>query len=802
MSEENKNTIEHKENVINRSAVKVAIKVISSMWKRNQKIIWIDLAATSALSIFVSGYLTQIGQVAVHKIRRVTLGGILTSAFTDTFILTILFFIVLNVFMYRLASALYKETVVDEDRNYNASLHGSKGTAHKMTPAEAEQRFQMGDYSEIKDLILGASIDNISKMYALKFRNGGFNRNMLILGPPGEGKTTCYLVQFIFQIIRMEQSAIVTDPKGELYRMAAATARANGYVVKMLNFKPEFLLHSDTANYMSVVGRKTYVAQSFSKTVIDNTNDGKIADFWTDSEFNLFIGCCLIISTNNLGLPKTLGGVYRLLNTNSVDSFEELCSTLSERHPAMPFINTFMNGDKTVKGNTYAGLQIRLSSIANPIVQKLVDTDDIDFTLPGKQKCLYFIGSDDSDSSMDYLVALFITLICQQLKSYADKQPTGHLPIRTTLIFEELASIGRIPDFVKKLATFRGRWIDIISVIQNLPQLQKMYPENEWESIISCCYTKIVMGANDNTTSEYWSKYAGTQTVEEVSKRYTEHVGDILKIHPEYNVTEQYAERNLYNPDEIMNLDPDNVLVFLSKSRPIEMRKAHYSTHPMCKEMRTWNPSEHLPAWIKTLPKSELREFEVAGERYRLESTEDIVLCTEDDYKEPWTPKKEEALQKYIKEYAKQKKNGTAKKNQQQNKPVESTIRTANADIAADVIVNNIGSDIASEFFGSTKTADKGDRQRQVPVKSENSASTTNNSGMKKDAVNNDLPLSAVEMDISEDSKDADDFEIDMPDDSSIPSIDMDFSDDGIETTELDFSGLFDEATKFTKLSE
>ena len=66
------------------------------------------------------------------------------------------------------------------------------------------------------------------------------------------------------QTIRRRESLIITDPKGELYRETAALAKAHGYVVKILNFRPKDTLHTDTCNYMSVLGGSQFKAQSFA----------------------------------------------------------------------------------------------------------------------------------------------------------------------------------------------------------------------------------------------------------------------------------------------------------------------------------------------------------------------------------------------------------------------------------------------------------------------------------------------------------------------------------------------------------
>ena len=255
---------------------------------------------------------------------------------------------------------------------------------------------------------------------------------------------------------------------------------------------------------------------------------------------------------------------------------------------------------------------------------------------------------------MSYLVALFITLLCNALVSLADSTDEGYLPVRVTLLLDELANIGRIPDYTEKLSTFRGRHIDIISILQDLGQLQKMYPDNEWDTILNDCHVKIVLRANNKTTSDYFSDLSGPQTIEDKGKRYIEKAGQLIKAHTEYQITESHSERPLYTPHEIRTLDKKCVLVFVSGENCIKMQKIDYSNHPMCKELRKWPATKHAPKWILDMPESERIEFGVYNEKYRREYFDDIELCTEEDFKHPWTPEDQERLKKYIEEYAKE----------------------------------------------------------------------------------------------------------------------------------------------------
>ena len=59
----------------------------------------------------------------------------------------------------------------------------------------------------------------------------------ITIGPTGCGKTRAANKLLLYSIINMKDSAIVNDPKGELYEATADLAHENGYDVKVLNLR-------------------------------------------------------------------------------------------------------------------------------------------------------------------------------------------------------------------------------------------------------------------------------------------------------------------------------------------------------------------------------------------------------------------------------------------------------------------------------------------------------------------------------------------------------------------------------------
>lgn len=82
------------------------------------------------------------------------------------------------------------------------------------------------------------------------------NRNILLLGRPGTGKSRYYFIPNILQ--RLEGSFVVTDPKGELLQNTGYALRQAGYTIKVLNLYEMWKSnHYNPFNYLKFVNKDT-----------------------------------------------------------------------------------------------------------------------------------------------------------------------------------------------------------------------------------------------------------------------------------------------------------------------------------------------------------------------------------------------------------------------------------------------------------------------------------------------------------------------------------------------------------------
>ena len=203
----------------------------------------------------------------------------------------------------------------------------------------------------------------------------------------------------------------------------------------------------------------------------------------------------------------------------------------------------------------------------------------------------------DQDSTYDVLAATLVSMTFIKTVRFADSQPDrmGIVPIE--FILDEMPSIGEIPDMGKKLATARSRDIGVTMIFQNLPQMQKRYPQTDWENLLSGCDYRIMLGCNDTTTSNYFSELTGVSTIEVSTERKTLGTVRLTDYTPQYAESKGEGQRPVMFEDEVRRMDDSQLLLIVRGKKPIRLKKFGYYNHTEALNFRQVKTSEIVPPW-------------------------------------------------------------------------------------------------------------------------------------------------------------------------------------------------------------
>lgn len=253
-----------------------------------------------------------IAKVFVGEWNAGLLRGLVLALTTGYGIVTALVFacaITFIIIRFSVNNADLNATKEVDDRGVATSMAGTYGTARWMNETEAKKVYEVGPVENVTGTILGQFTQDGEEVIALPFEPTG-NRNLILIGPPGSGKSFGYVRTAVFQSIVRGESVVVTDPKGEIHNDMRKLLESRGYKVKVFN-----LINLDLSNawdcvqeiYDPITGNiDDQRVITFCKTVIANTGGGansKGDPFWESSEENLFrvaVSYCAYIREKSL----------------------------------------------------------------------------------------------------------------------------------------------------------------------------------------------------------------------------------------------------------------------------------------------------------------------------------------------------------------------------------------------------------------------------------------------------------------------------------------------------------------------
>lgn len=505
-----------------------------------------------------------------------------------------------------------EKTLHDKERNFDISEKGTMGTGGFMQANDKTKALIMDEIENINGAILGR--DPETKLICSPKKTLYINNHKVVCGGSGARKTTTQVLNELFQVIKRNESFIVTDPKGEIYEMLSVMVEKRGYKTKVLNLVN--LENSDGIDFLKSCRDKNgkqdkeiEAVQTLVKVIMANTTEDKTDGFWDDNQKGLLTAAMLYVMYDTTGQTEpTLAGTYEFLLKTDKAEIDRKFENLDNEHPAKAPYLLYARPEAKVRDSVINGLLMRLQIFQTNAAKRIVSSDEIDITLPSKEKCAYFVIMSDQTSTFDFIASLFFSMFFIKEVQYVDslkkqvRESEELIPVN--LVMDEFPSIGTIPDFGKKLATVRSRKINITIIFQNYGQLMDKYKDNQWETIVANCDTNIYLGGNDSEkTVDYYYKRLGEMTVLTKGKRTQEKLLSLTdnKFHPSYGTSESESSRPVMTKDELLRMPTDEALVLMKSCRPLKVLKFVYTEHPMAAEIVERNPTIHVPEWRRQL---------------------------------------------------------------------------------------------------------------------------------------------------------------------------------------------------------
>lgn len=599
-----------------------ALKAIDDMRSKNKKLIPIICICTFLFSILLSGFFILSLMNIGRKHYSFTLGNIFGAWWNYGIIPSLIIFFLVLVALCNTYFIIQRNYTIDDNDVAMAKDNNVYGSARFMSLEEIQSTFEMGSIADVKATVFGRLPSDPKIVVAQKHPLLKLNRNTFVVAGPSAGKSATFVIPLILQMLRRGESGIVSDPKSELFMITSEIAKALGYEVRIMNLNPMFLRYSDPCNFMAYVGEDVDKAMVMATAIISNTTGGdSLFDFWTEGPKNLLqaiilrINCSDDFSEDEKNLPE----VYKYIMENTGEEIEaDFAANIGKDHPAYAPFMIYKDGDEKPKAQVLQGLRMKLGLFNSKTLRRVLSETKggIDFLNPGRKKCLYFVGSNDQDSTMSPIISLFYTLMYQELVRYADSRNPQVLPVTVHMILDEYANMGTIPDFEKKLSTVRSRGIVTYIIVQDINQLKKKHPMDTWRTVINDCDYYVMMKTNDLETMSWWSTLSGDGTTVVTNKMFENKRTNISGIHNNERNTEGLGTRRVVTENEARRFKEDEAQVIVSQRNPTKVKTFFWKTdHPygrlICANSENMYilPVQHVPFY-------RLIEDGIVGEDY------------------------------------------------------------------------------------------------------------------------------------------------------------------------------------------
>lgn len=454
---------------------------------------------------------------------------------------------------------------------YNFMPGKEYGTARLASPKEINR--VIADKEDDKNRILSQNV-----RMSLDTRKTGLNNNCLIIGGSGAGKT---FYEVKPNLMQLNTSFIVTDPKGEILRSEGEMLRRNGYNVRVINLLE--MDKSDCYNPFTYIREETDVVKLVTNLMSNTTpkNAAPNDPFWDKAEGMFLQALFYYVWLEMPPASRNMKSVMDLLSEAEVTekdkvsdldarmSFLEATSPLGSDHPAVKQYNKCMRGAGDTIRSIIISANSRLAKLENKQVMKLLSKDDLNLAELGtgvnadeRTKTALFCVIPDSDKSYNFIIGLLYTQIFQELYYQADFNYGGRLPIHVTFLLDEFANVALPDDFCSLLSTMRSREISSVIIIQNLAQIKALFKDT-WETITGNCDTTVYLGGNEQSTHEYISKLLGKMTIDKKSS------GETKGRQGSSSKNIDVLGREILTPDEVRMMDNRKCLVFIRGLNPV-----------------------------------------------------------------------------------------------------------------------------------------------------------------------------------------------------------------------------------------
>lgn len=478
--------------------------------------------------------------------------------------------------------------------------------------------------NEVEDegLIVAWSLENLHTRHPIGFTFGRMEEktdvihpilmeregHLMTIAPTGAGKGTGCIVP---ALLRFEGPVIVIDPKGENALVTVRRRREMGQAVAVIDPMGVTGLPTDSLNPLDVLDPDTPTLVDDAMSIVaalstpDTGADTSDGGYWRERGGTFVLGVLLHVVCDLPPAQRHLETVRALVN-KAVGELGIYTTVADQRSQPTELIGTVLSAleaSRNIEARNI-GRMLRIGAISTlggilSFSQNLVDvvrsgmiapslrTTSFDLTAVqrGDPLSIYLILPPHMLDSHGRLLRLWVHTLLTLISGRVGR------PAKSTLfILDEAAQLGTFEDLRRAITLMRGYGLQTWSFWQDPSQLRNLYPR-DWQTMVNNCRAVQCFGANTMLAAESMSKLVGFPS-----------------------------------PGQLLELEPDEMLLQLSGDVPVIARLPNYREDPVFAGMYDANPL-YDPSGPVARPKRINRMFsrQAANETTKAEAPSEVL---------------------------------------------------------------------------------------------------------------------------------------------------------------------------------
>jgi len=428
------------------------------------------------------------------------------------------------------------------------------------------------------------------------------NKNILVIGGSGSGKTRFFVKPSIMQL---NCSYVITDPKGtligetgKLLKRGAPKRDKEGKPIRDKNgkiiYQPYVIKVLNTINFSKSLHYNPFAYIKSEKDILklvtvimaNTKGDGEKEnqDFWYKAERLLYTALIAYIWYEGDEDEKNFSTLLDLLNESEVREEDEefknpvdlLFEELEEQDPEHFAVRQYRKY-KLAAGKTAKSILVSCGARLAPFdireLREIMSYDEMELDMIGDRLTALFLIMSDTDTTFNFIIAILQSQLFNLLCDKADDKYGGRLPIHVRVICDEFANIGQIPQFDKLIATIRSREISASIILQSQSQLKTLYKDTA-DTIVGNCDTTLFLGGKEKTTLKEISEILGKETIDLYN------TSETRSNQKSYGLNYQKLGKQLMTEDEIAVMDGGKCILQIRGARPFFSDKYDITKHP------------------------------------------------------------------------------------------------------------------------------------------------------------------------------------------------------------------------------